>query len=77
MVPTKTVKHRAVLMGIKTGDMPEVDFIWSAQKGLGHDACFGQGSECQDHTCRWRSQCCSLDKFADSAQRVTCAGDVP
>lgn len=77
MVPTETVKHRALQMGINTGEMPEVEFIWSAQKALGHDVCFGQGSGCQDSTCRWRGQCYSLDKFADSTLRVTCAVGVP
>jgi len=53
------------MMGISTGDMPDVDFIWSVQKSEGKNVCFGQGLNCLSKICRWYKKCRALDFFAD------------
>ncbi|MFC1782080.1 hypothetical protein ACFL02_00675 [Planctomycetota bacterium] len=65
MTSKKEIKNRALMMGIKTGDMPEIDLIWSIQQAEGNKLCFGQGSNCQNHGCRWRPRCIALDSFAE------------
>jgi hypothetical protein len=52
-------------MGIATGDMPDVEFIWSVQRSEGSRECFGQGKSCQERVCRWRAKCMALDFFAE------------
>ena len=52
-------------MGIATGQMPNVDLIWSVQQAEGRRMCFGQALNCQDRTCRWRGECVALDFFAE------------
>jgi len=52
-------------MGIATGDMPDVEFIWSVQRSEGSRECFGQGLGCQERGCSWRAKCMALDFFAE------------
>ena len=52
-------------MGIATGDMPDVEFIWAVQRTEDSDVCFGQGNGCTRRNCRWRARCVALDFFAD------------
>ena len=70
MLSKEAIKFRAVRMGIATGDMPDVDFIWSVQRGEGVEECFGQGLTCQNKMCCWRKNCKALDFFADSPEPV-------
>jgi len=65
VVPPEGIKNRALMMGITTGDMPDVDFIWSVQKSEGKDVCFGQGLNCLSKNCHWYKKCRALDFFAD------------
>lgn len=60
----ETVKHRALMMGVQTGEMPDVDLIWSVQTADGHGRCFGQAADCWDTGCHWRPQCLALDEYA-------------
>jgi hypothetical protein len=59
------IKYRAVRMGVITGKMPEVEFIWEIQRSEGVQACFGQGYGCKEFCCRWRNQCLALEQYAD------------
>ena len=59
------IKHRATMMGIKSGKMPDVGFIWAVQRAENISECFGQGLGCQVKNCRWRIQCRALDFYAD------------
>jgi hypothetical protein len=59
------IKYRAVRMGVITGEMPEVEFIWEIQRSEGVRACFGQGYGCKEFGCRWRNECMALEQFAD------------
>jgi len=70
MLSKEAIKFRAVRMGVSTGDMPDVDFIWSVQRGEGADECFGQGLTCQNKICCWRKDCKALDFFADLPEPV-------
>lgn len=54
-------------MGIATGDMPDVEFIWSVQRSEGSRECFGRGLGCQERNCRWRVRCLALDFFAEQS----------
>jgi len=54
-------------MGIATGQMPNVELIWSVQRSEGQEECFGRGLDCTKGRCRWREQCLSLDFFARSS----------
>jgi hypothetical protein len=54
-------------MGIATGDMPEVDFIWTVQKAEGNQSCFGQSPGCLSLNCRWRHNCVALDFYEENA----------
>jgi|GEM_PF-1404785 len=67
----ENVKHRAVMMGIRTGDMPEVEFIWSVQESEGMKACFGQGRDCLEVGCNWRKQCQALEFYANEYSIVS------
>jgi len=67
MLSRAAIKNKAVLMGIQTGDMPDVEFIWAVQKAEGNDSCFGDGLTCGKRSCRWRKQCLALDFFGDQA----------
>lgn len=62
------VKFRAMKMGIATGDMPDVEFIWSVQRSEGSRECFGQGFGCQERGCCWRAKCMALDFFAGKSE---------
>jgi len=59
------IKHRAILMGICTGQMPDVEFIWSVQRTEGNGPCFGQGRGCRNRECIWRQKCLPLSYFAE------------
>jgi len=65
MVSRACIKHRAVMMGIATGDMPEVALIWAVQRREGSNECFGQGLGCKKKECSWRRACVALDFYAD------------
>ncbi|MBN2212294.1 MAG: hypothetical protein JW709_12930 [Sedimentisphaerales bacterium] len=65
MFNRQQIRQRAYMMGIATGDMPNVDLIWAAQEHEGHQACFGNGRHCAARHCRWRKSCLALDFHAD------------
>jgi hypothetical protein len=67
MLSRAAIKNKAVLMGIQTGDMPDVDFIWAVQRAEGHESCFGNGLTCSNRSCRWRKQCVAMDFFGDQS----------
>ena len=60
MVSRERIKNQAVMMGIETGDMPEVDYIWEVQRYEGRESCFGQGIGCVKTNCHWRESCLAL-----------------
>ena len=66
MFSTEQIKHRAMMMGILTGEMPDVQFIWSVQTAEGSNPCFGQGQDCKQVDCRWRRKCRALDFYQDA-----------
>ena len=66
MLSAETIKHHALLMGIHTGQMPEVEFIWSVQKSEGEEKCFGQGINCRKVDCRWLRECMALNRYTES-----------
>ena len=70
MATRESVKHRAVLMGVDTGDMPEVEFIWASQFAEGSVECFGSGRECPNEECHWRHYCQALESYADPNDRA-------
>jgi hypothetical protein len=63
MLSKEIIHDRALRMGIATGDMPEVDFIWAVQKSEGNQSCFGQSSGCLSLNCRWRNNCVALEFY--------------
>ena len=63
MLSDQSIKHRALMMGIYTGDMPDVDFIWAVQKFEEGKMCFGMGYGCREKDCRWRNKCLALDLY--------------
>ena len=65
MIAKEEIRHRALMMGISTGDMPSVDLIWNIQQDEHNQACFGDGQGCLQRKCRWRRYCRALDFFAD------------
>ncbi|MCK4628854.1 MAG: hypothetical protein KAT56_07600 [Sedimentisphaerales bacterium] len=67
MLSVADIKHRAISMGICTGQMPDVEFIWSVQRAEGNKPCFGQGKGCRNRECIWRRKCLSLSYFAEVA----------
>ena len=67
MFSAQAIKHQAVMMGIRTGQMPDVEFIWSIQQSEGLEMCFGQGIECNRMDCRWKNQCKALNYYSDSS----------
>ena len=70
-MPTReTVKYRAVMMGIETGDMPEVELIWATQFAEGCVECFGRGRTCRNVQCQWRHYCLALEIYADPTDRA-------
>ena len=66
MVAIRQIKHRAVMMAIVTGDMPDIDLIWARQESQGARACFGQGADCSRYECPLRNRCLALEFFADA-----------
>lgn len=70
-MPTReSVKYRAVMMGIATGDMPEVELIWATQFAEGCAECFGRGRACRNVGCQWRHHCLALELYADPTDRA-------
>lgn len=65
MVSKERIKNQAVMMGIETGEMPEVEYIWEVQRFDGQESCFGQGLGCVKMGCRWRQSCLALSLGAD------------
>lgn len=66
MVSAEQIKHRAMMMAIATGDMPNVELIWAVQRREGSLACFGRGDGCKNRSCKWRLQCIALDFYGDT-----------
>lgn len=63
----RDVKHRATLMAIQTGNMPDVELIWSVQRFEGHDECFGQRGYCwRRKDCHWGGACGQLAEVEDN-----------
>lgn len=58
------IRERALRMAIATGEMPEVDFIWTVQRAEGNQACFGHSAGCSTSHCRWRNHCVALNAYA-------------
>jgi hypothetical protein len=57
----REVKHRAMVMAVQTGNMPDVDLIWSVQRFEGNRECFGQRGYCwQRKMCKWGGICGQL-----------------
>ncbi|MBN2212201.1 MAG: hypothetical protein JW709_12455 [Sedimentisphaerales bacterium] len=67
MTGKEAIKHRAMMMGVVTGQMPDVELIWQVQREEGNKECFGCGFTCTRTDCRWRSICRALD-FYDQAR---------
>ncbi len=67
MVTRDIIRDQALRMGIATGEMPEVDFIWTVQKAEGNQPCFGQSVGCSSLNCRWRDSCVTLDSYNENA----------
>ena len=65
MISRTMVKHRAMLMGVLDGEMPEVEFIWEMQRAAGEWECFGQGIRCNKRGCRWWKKCMALEDYSD------------
>ena len=65
MLSGENIKYRAIMMDIHTGNMPEVEFIWSVQESEGIRACFGQGRDCRKVDCNWRKRCQALEFYAN------------
>ena len=65
MVTRDLVKHRAVMMAVRTGEMPYTDLIWARQRAEGNKECFGQGLGCGQRPCAYRRQCLALDFFSE------------
>jgi len=65
MIANETIKHRATIMAISTGEMPNVELIWYRQRSEGSTECFGRGLGCQRKDCFWRRDCLALDFFSD------------
>ena len=61
------IRHRAVKMGIATGNMPSVDLIWAIQKMENFAECFGKGVDCPNKGCRWRNTCLALDLYSNTS----------
>lgn len=57
------VRYRAMMMGIATGNMPNVDLIWAVQRSEGFKSCFGQTERCGHRECHWRKECLALDFY--------------
>ena len=70
MVSREWIKNQAVVMGIETGDMPEVDYIWKMQREEGIETCFGQGLGCVKTACHWRSSCQALSYYIEKGARA-------
>lgn len=66
IVSKEEIKHRSLIMGIRTGDMPDVELIWEIQRDENHEECFGQGARCSQRNCRWRRYCTALHFFAET-----------
>jgi hypothetical protein len=64
MFNEREIKDRAIMMAIRTGEMPNLDVIWARQKADGYTVCFGQGVNCPRQKCIWRRQCLALSYFA-------------
>lgn len=65
MLTKQDIQYRAMMMGIKTGEMPDPKMIWALQRAEGYHECFGHGLGCPNRHCRWRQQCLALDFYAD------------
>ena len=70
MVSQEIIRVQALRMGITTGDMPEVDFIWKIQKAEGNQPCFGQIVGCLSLNCRWRDHCVALESYTENTLMV-------
>ena len=63
----RDVKNRATLMAIQTGNMPDVELIWSVQRFEGHEECFGQRGYCwRRKACHWGRACGQLAEVEDN-----------
>ncbi len=77
MVPSREIRQRAFMMGIRTGQMPNVDLIWNFQAAEGFAPCFGQGRNCDHRDCQWHKSCVALDFFAEGDLPITPATETP
>ncbi len=71
MLSREMVLNRAIAMGIETGEMPEVKFIWSVQESERMKPCFGREEQCDDTGCRWRVHCRALQMFGSTRMTRT------
>jgi hypothetical protein len=67
LLSKQEIRHRAVKMGITTGNMPSVDLIWNIQNIDNHAECFGKGEGCPNQDCQWRSKCLALDLYSQTS----------
>jgi len=61
MLAFRQAYERAVRRAVTTGEMVDMSFIHSIQRGEQHIPCFGRLEEyCPHTTCRWHHQCMAL-----------------
>jgi hypothetical protein len=64
MVSEFEARERAVRLAVRTGNMPEIDFIHSVQVFEGFEPCFGRADKwCTNTACRWHKECMELAKI--------------
>ena len=70
MVSRERIKNQAVMMGIETGDMPEVNYIWEVERDEWHETCFGQGLGGVRTACHWRISFLTLSYYIEKGARA-------
>jgi hypothetical protein len=66
MFDFRTVRDRAAVLAVKTGQSVDLDLIWEWQRQEGGPPCFGTEPHCPEMDCRWRTQCHMLSRMEHS-----------
>lgn len=56
------IREKAVRIAVRTGWMPDLDFIWKWQQSEGYEPCFGSCCESCTKRCRWYKGCLKVSR---------------
>lgn len=83
MENTYVIREKAIRLAVRTGNAPDLDFVWESQTKDGGQRCFGTFNSGCPYSCRWFDRCQELSAEPINTQlpephaELTIGGEIP